>query len=179
MTCIVGWVENNKVTIGGDSAGVKGYSITIRADEKVFIKEGMVFGFTTSFRMGQLIRYSLKIPEQSRKIEDYEYMCSDFIDALIKCFKDKGYAKIKDSTVRGGTFLVGYKGKLYNVCGDFQVGKAIKNFDACGCGEEYALGALESTKDIEMKPKERIKKALEVAVEFSGGVRPPFTIMEI
>jgi len=115
MTCIVGWIENNKVIIGGDSAGVTGYDITIRADEKVFIKQEMIFGFTTSFRMGQLIRYSLKIPEQSQRIRDYEYMCSIFIDALVKCLKDKGFAKIDDNVVIGGEFLVGYRGNLYHI----------------------------------------------------------------
>ena len=179
MTCIVGWVEKNKVIIGGDSAGTSGCDVTVRADEKVFIKERMVFGFTTSFRMGQLIRYSLKIPEQSQKIEDYEYMCSVFIDALIKCLKDKGYAKVDNNVVAGGEFLVGYKSNLYHVDNDFQVGKPVKKYDACGCGEKYALGALEVMKDTQMNPIERIRKVLEVAVEFSGAVRPPFTIMEV
>ena len=36
MTCIVGLVKDNKVTIGGDSAGVLGFSLRIRDDEKVF-----------------------------------------------------------------------------------------------------------------------------------------------
>ena len=36
MTCIVGLVEKGNVYIGGDSAGVGGYSLTVRADRKVF-----------------------------------------------------------------------------------------------------------------------------------------------
>jgi len=62
MTCIVGLVENGKVYIGGDSAGVAGLDITTRKDEKVFQKENMIFGFTSSFRMGQILRYSFKNP---------------------------------------------------------------------------------------------------------------------
>ena len=36
MTCIVGLVHGGKVYMGGDSAGVGGYCLTVRADEKVF-----------------------------------------------------------------------------------------------------------------------------------------------
>ena len=36
MTCIVGLVHEGVVYIGGDSAGVAGLSLTVRADEKVF-----------------------------------------------------------------------------------------------------------------------------------------------
>ena len=39
MTCIAGLVDSNgDIYIGGDSAGVAGYDLTIRADEKVFKK---------------------------------------------------------------------------------------------------------------------------------------------
>ena len=48
--------------IGGDRAGVAGLSLTVRADEKVFQNGEFLMGFTTSFRMGQLLRYSLKPP---------------------------------------------------------------------------------------------------------------------
>ena len=45
MTCIIGLVENSKVYIGGDSAGVAGYGLSVRADEKVFKKGDFIFGF--------------------------------------------------------------------------------------------------------------------------------------
>ncbi len=54
MTAIVGLVHNATVYIGGDSAGVSGYSMTVRADSKVFTIGPYLMGFTTSFRMGQL-----------------------------------------------------------------------------------------------------------------------------
>lgn len=179
MTCIVGYVENGNVWIGGDSAGVGGYSLQIRADEKVFKKEDMVFGFTSSFRMGQIIRSCLQIPEQSSKKTDYDYLCSDFIDKLIACFKDKEYATIKDSKVKGGVFLLGYKGNLYNIESDFQVGKVFKNYNACGCGFDLALGALHALEDSKLTPEQKIIKALEAADEFSAGVRPPFNIVSL
>jgi ATP-dependent protease HslVU (ClpYQ) peptidase subunit len=179
MTCIVGWIEGNDVWMGADSAGVAGLNIRTREDEKIFVKDEMIFGFTSSFRMGQLLRYMLQIPEQSSKKDDYQFMCSDFIDAVIKCLEKNKYAKIRENEISGGTFLVGYKGNLYVVENDFQVGKINKGYDSCGCGENYALGALHAMEGQKVKPEERINRALEAAQEFSAGVRGPFNILKL
>jgi len=179
MTCIVGLEhDNGMVSIGGDSAGVNGsLDIRIRTDEKVFINGPMIFGFTSSFRMGQLLRYSLTIPEQlGSEKDDYKYMCTQFIDAVRKCLKDGGYATVKNGVDEGGFFLVGYRGKLYRVESDFQVGKSLTTFDACGCGESYALGAM-AAGDAARSAKERIERALEIALKFSAGVAPPFFML--
>jgi len=89
MTCIVGFVDAKKnVYLGGDSAGVSGLDVTIRKDPKVFKKDEMVIGYTSSFRMGQLLCFKLKIPKQPSKMDDYEYLCTLFVDAVRKCLKD-------------------------------------------------------------------------------------------
>lgn len=87
MTCIVGYLNGGKVFMGGDSAGTAGYSQTIRADEKVFVKNKMIFGFTSSFRMGQLLRYSFEIPKHPKEKSDYEYLVTDFISAVKNVIK--------------------------------------------------------------------------------------------
>jgi ATP-dependent protease HslVU (ClpYQ) peptidase subunit len=183
MTCIVGYVEKERVYIGGDSAGLAGWSSLARADEKVFVKPNngnpMIFGFTSSFRMGQIIRYSFKLPEQSSKSSDYEYLCSVFVDELRKSFKDKGYCEVKDNKERGGTFLMGYKGALYQINPDFQVGQSLKNYEAVGCGQDLALGALFALENNQASPDHKIKVALQAATEFSGAVRPPYNILSI
>lgn len=182
MTCIVGYIdkENRKIIMGGDSAGVSGLDVRIRKDPKVFILKDMIIGYTSSFRMGQLLRFKLVVPENFRD-DIYEYMCTDFIDAVRKCFKENGYTTIKDNTEEVGTFLVGYKGRLFKIENDLQVAEVTDNYDACGCGQSYALGAL---KVLDFYSRERydiseiIKISLEIATAFSGGVRPPYTILE-
>lgn len=178
MTCIVGLVDKGTVYMGGDSAGVGGLSITIRTDEKVFINGPFIMGFTTSFRMGQLLRYKFDCPQQTNGQSDMEYMVTTFIDSVRKCFGQNGFGKIpeKDTNV-GGNFLVGYKGHLYSIHSDFQVGRAALQYDACGCGEDIALGSLFST--VGKKPEQRVKIALEAASKFSAGVAPPFTLLKL
>jgi len=176
MTCIIGLVDNGKVYIGGDSAGVSGYSLTVRADEKVFTKGEFVMGFTSSFRMGQLLRFKLDIPYHRPEIETYEYMVTEFVEAVRKCLKDGGFARSQNGEELGGTFLVGYRGQLFKVEDDFQVGRATFDFDAVGCGEDIAKGHLYATmgsKDPEM----RVLEALRAAECFSAGVRGPFKVV--
>jgi len=179
MTCIIGWAEKDNVWIGGDSAGVAGYFLQSRADEKVFKKGEFVFGFTTSFRMGQLIRYKLGIPKPEEGQDKDDYLHVKFLDEVMKCFKDNQYGKTKDGEFHGGTFLFGFRGQLYQVESDFQIAKVPYCFDSVGCGSELALGCLYGTKKYDLTPVQRIKLALETAQEFSAGVRKPFHIVSI
>ena len=55
----------------------------------------------------------------------------------------------------------------------------IENYDACGCGEYYALGALYAMERFKMKPHDRVTEALSAAEHLSGGVKAPFNIVSI
>lgn len=178
MTCIVGYLDKKTkiVTIGGDSAGVAGLNITIRKDEKVFKVDDFIIGCTSSFRMIQLLRFSFKPPEIKRK-NIYEYMCTDFINSVRDCFKEGGYLqKYSDGDEKGGTFLVGYKNRLFRIENDFQVAENLNGIDAVGCGSDFALGSLHILSKQNLTPKEKVLKSLEVASFFSAGVSSPFVI---
>ena len=188
MTCIVGLVDggNGNIWMGGDSAGVGGFDLRVRADEKVFIKDKFIFGFTSSFRMGQILRYKLVIPPYYPEVDLYQYMVDNFIDAVRRCFKDSGYMKTKDTIEEGGTFLVGYRGTLFEIEDDFQVAVNVVPYNACGCGRDYALGSLATSEymtasvpRMEEAAQGRVRKALEVAEQFSAGVRGPFHILKL
>ena len=177
MTCIVGFIEGKTVFIGGDSAGVSGLDMTVRADEKVFEGDGCIMGFTTSFRMGQLLRYSLSRPDHPEGMPDLEYMATRFVDAVRKCLKKGGYAKTEEEREIGGTFLVGYRGGLFNIQDDYQVGQPHDIFDAVGCGYQVARGALHTTQDLDVEPKDKVLAALLAAERFCAGVRRPFVVL--
>lgn len=179
MTCIVGFADRGKVYIGGDSAGVSGQNIMLRADEKVFKNGEFIFGFTSSFRMGQILRYNFTPPERLVSLTDEEYLHGDFLNALIKALTSKGYVKIDNNQIEGGTFLMGYRGKLYYVGSDFQIGRNLKDYDSVGCGSSYALGALFALEESIIPVEKKIELALESAETFSTGVCRPFKIINI
>ncbi|ABW11741.1 conserved hypothetical protein [Parafrankia sp. EAN1pec] len=174
MTCIVGVEHDGRVVIGGDSAGVAGWSITVRADTKVFRNGEFVMGFTDSFRMGQLLRYSL-VPPVPHSWDLDRFMATEFVSVVRDCLRDGGFARNDAGNESGGLFLVGIRGQLYRIDSDYQIGRTLDNYDAAGCGEEYARGSLHST--VGEEPEERVRKALEAAAHHSTGVCPPFHIL--
>lgn len=175
MTCIIGLLDKGKVYMGGDSAGVNSsLSLSVRADQKVFIKDKFIMGFTTSFRMGQLLRYNLELSSQPEGLDVFEYMVTSFVEAVRKCLKDGGFAEKKDEKEKAGTFLVGYQERLFCVDEDYQIAEQLLPFNAVGCGKDLALGALFANGHL--KPEERILQALQAAEQFSAGVRRPFII---
>lgn len=179
MTCVIGFVDekNRKMYIGADSAGVSGNSISRRRDEKVFRTEEMLVGFTSSFRMGQLLRYGWNPPEQWLMEDTYEYMVTRFIDSVRERFKNGGFAKSENGEEVGGCFIVMNQGKIFTIESDYQVGEQIAPYAAVGCGAEIALGSLFSTNG--MLAKMRIETALMAAEEYSSGVRGPFHTLEL
>ncbi len=179
MTCIAGVIERETglVYLCGDSAGVAGYDLTVRADPKVFKVGEFIFGMSGSFRMGDLLHHTFKppVPKPGEPIE--RFMASRFIDSLRKCFKKGGFAKTKnDEETIGGSFLVGFRGRLFEIDADYQVGEAVASYNAVGCGAEIAKGALFVTE--KAPPMDRLKGALEAAERHSGGVRAPFRYVQ-
>jgi hypothetical protein len=83
---------------------------------------------------------------------------TDFVDAVRKCMKDGGIGRTDSSVETGGTFLVGYAGRLFKIESDYQVGEPILPYDACGCGEDFAKGAMFNSEHL--SPELRIKNAL-------------------
>ena len=184
MTCIVGIVEKGKVYIGGDSAGVRqDLQVQLRKDPKVFKIDEFIFGFTSSFRMGQLLMKSLKPPKITAKDNKdlYKYMTTKFVDEVRKIFKAGGYMEVKAGVEVGGSFLVGLRGHLFIVHSDFQVAELRDSFAALGCGESYALGAMYMILQFPLgqktPPIKKLEMALETAEKFSGGVRAPFSFV--
>lgn len=176
MTCIVGIVKKEKVFMAADSAGVGGYDVTIRLDPKIFKVDDFLIGCTTSFRMIQLLRFSFNPPKMHPDTDIYEYMCTDFVNRMRDCFKTGGFTTIKDSVENGGTFLVGYKNRLFTIHDDFQVGESSDRFDAVGCGTPYALGVMAALHNTDIEPELLLNRALEITTHFSAGVRPPFIL---
>lgn len=176
MTCIAAVIDNGAVHMAADSAGVGGLSLHVRRDRKIHRVGDMLIGFTSSFRMGQLLGYSLKPPLHDPKLSTDGYMVTVFVEELRRVLKAGGYAKVENNTETGGCFLVGYRGRLFTIHSDFQVSESVWPFAAVGCGEDLANGALFATRTSGMLPSQRLTGALEAAEEFSAGVRGPWVL---
>lgn len=181
MTCIVGIAADGVVVMGGDSAGVDTQSLglQLRVQPKVFRNGDFLIGYTTSFRMGQLLEHAFTPPVRHVGQDVFAFMVADFVPAVRRCFEAGGWARAENGVNSGGVFLIGYAGRLFQIESDFQVGEALCGFQACGCGEALALGALHATRDGRLSLTERVARALYAAEAFSAGVREPFTVLEM
>lgn len=177
MTCVIGLIENGAVYLGGDSAGAEtgGWALDVRADEKVFKNGPYVMGFTTSFRMGDLLRYSLKPPAPEGHRDLRGFMATEFVNAVRTALKEGGFATKDKEVESAGQFLVGVSGRLFTIHGDYQVAESCVPYAAVGCGAQVALGAMYVSKNRD--PRRRIRIALAAAERFSAGVRGPFRVI--
>lgn len=174
MTCIVALAHDGVVTMGGDSAAVdSSLGLQIRLDRKVFRKGAYTMGFTTSFRMGQILHHVVRLPTPPVEGDLNAFMCSRFIPAVIKSFDDHGFGGSDQEGKHGGEFLVAVRGQLFNIMSDYQVSHVSDGYAAVGGGAELALGSLYTTRAWR-DPRRRLHVALEAAAQFNAGVRPPF-----
>ncbi len=180
MTCIVGLVsEDRKVYMGGDSAAVNGWGLTILKETKVFRNKDFLIGCAGVARMISLLQHSFIPPEQEEDEDTLLFMATRFIDAVRECLKSGGLAKKENEQESMGNsyFLVGYKGQLFCVYNDYHLSEPLCNYDAIGSGDDVALGVLYATPD--MQPIKRIELALKASEQHNAGVRGPFHIESI
>jgi ATP-dependent protease HslVU (ClpYQ) peptidase subunit len=179
MTCIVGVKTPQGVFIGGDSASTNDSGLqTILAGRKVFFigeeENRMLLGCTTSCRMMQLLHYELQLPSYEDGMDVEEYMVTRFVNAVRDCLKAGGFAKKEDEKEEGGNFLIGYRGRLFEVQDDYQVSEPVNGYEAVGSGAKFALGSLYATPHL--PPEERLELALAAATYHNAYVRPPYLV---
>ena len=181
MTCIVGIVDDGRIVLAGDSAGCTDTAlIEVRDDPKVFTREQYVIGYTISYRMGQILRYGVELPEPPAQV-DLSFMVRSIIPSIREAFETHGFLKTFTRTdsgwsehgqAWGGRFLVGVHGQLFIIDHDFQVGMPHRPYLAVGSGAQVAYGSLYSSAHLE--PEERATLALSAAAEHTKCVRGPF-----
>lgn len=174
MTCIVGLEHPDGVTIGGDSAAAVDDSVDVVEAPKVFKVGEYLIGYCESFRMGQLLAYRLRVPEQ-KCADDLEHLATVFVDRVREVLHKGGVAKTTESEEGNvGALLVGYRGRLYSVETDYAVLRSARGYQAIGCGADFAIGSIGSTAG---PAEKRVRLALTMAATHSGPVLPPFTIL--
>lgn len=194
MTCIVGVISADGVVhLGADSASSDGHRISATRTPKLAElvvdaadceggRARVVLGFTTSWRMGQVLQQSA-LPAIPRGMDPFEYVVRLVVPQVRAALKDAGFATVANGVETGGTWLVGLGGRLFTVQNDYAVLENAEPYAACGSGTDYALGALWGMTLRHGAPCEAIARevaldligrALEAAETFVTTVRGPF-----
>lgn len=182
MTVIVGIESDGKVYMGGDSGSATIAMTNATSLSKVFRLGNMLIGYTTSFRMGQVLEHNVILPVHKKDDSDIKYLVSWFIPCIRECFANAGYLgkEMDESRDIGGQFLLGYRGKLYTVYSDFQVNRGTEGYGAVGSGVYFATGAMMTAISMgETRPKSILKYGMKAAAYYNPFVRKPFVIKSI
>jgi len=169
MSCVLGLLQNGKLYLGAEGVasteeGEKRPIICL----KIFTNKDYLIGFTGSVRHGQILGPRFFEPPSN---------LYDFPDAARKLFEEKGAMLVTDQgqQMQSSNFLIGYKGRLFEILIDFQMNEIMGDFTAIGSGSPYAMGSLFATKKWK-SPEKRILNALDCASNFDGACGKPYTI---
>lgn len=172
MTCIAGLIDKNgKGYIASDSVGSNGHNKSVYKNKKIFKKGNLLIGYTTSYRMGQLLEHNLTIPERKvgQLLDNYMYV--DFVNAVRALFRDNGYLKVDNNTESGGTFLIITEGRIFKMEDDLCLLETSDNFDAVGSGQNFAQATLYIlNKYTKLTPEKQLTEAIECASRYIATV---------
>jgi hypothetical protein len=180
MTCIVAVKSGGGIYVGGDSAAVADPITTVTGRPKVFRRGPYLFGYTHSFRMGQLLEFVFQPPDREQAEDPFAFMVTKFVPAVRACFKAEGFATVSNNVESGGSFIVAAWGRLFEIASDYQVLEPGEVFTVVGQGWAVARGALhacEATGILRDAPESSVRMALAAAARFCTGVREPFHVL--
>lgn len=176
MTCIVGMVRNGEVFMGGDLMGSNGFTGKVYPDSKVFVNGDFIIGYTSSFRMGQILEWNWQQPLRQEGITDRQYIQLNVVESLRGTFAEFGYGVKNGLECIGGNFLIGYKGSLYEMQDDFSILK-VDDFSAVGSGGYHAEAILHYLyPDEEVHPFTILQTAIATAANFTQSVSAECTL---
>ncbi|BCM88736.1 hypothetical protein IAD21_00578 [Abditibacteriota bacterium] len=185
MTCIVGVVNENDVYLGADSyCGRGSEKEVLTSGSKIFRlfessrQVPILLASCGDVRTHQLLQYALKVPAWDEGKSLMHYLVCDFAEAVRTCFDEGGRLYKHESVDRADySALLAIDGRLFVLTNGFSIEESNRGFYAFASGSEFASASLWHSRG--QPPQERLRTALETAVEFADYVAPPFHIEKL
>lgn len=192
MTCIVGVIGNKQVILAADSLASTAHTkeevltpklISLETTEIIDnhmlnpVKIGI--GYTSSFRMGDILTYNFSPPKIQKNQPLTEYMVKEFIPELIDCFDKHSFTRSVNAVKEGGCFLVAIKERLFIVQTDFSVLEPTTGYSAVGSGSDLALGSLHTSAMLIQDAKQAAELAVKAASQFCTSVGGAVNLMVV
>lgn len=175
MTCIVGLVDKGTVYMGGDSCASSDYAHQIVGNPKVFRIGEMILGVCGSFRLIDLLRFSVQgVAETDQHPE--RFLRTTFTENVYNVMEK--YHESEKGELQG-CLLIGYKGALYEMQSDYSILNAPEWGLSVGSGVYAARGALHALSKHRYTPEKKVMMALEAAEAVAVGVKGPFKVITL
>lgn len=160
MTCIVAMVDDSASYIACDSLGSGGGRKNSYRNKKIFQRESFLFGYTGSFRAGQLLQYSLWIPPRKvgQNLDDYLHV--DLVNAVRSTYETHKFEDYSE-------FLIVAEGRIFTLQNDLSLLESQEGFEATGSGEDYARAVMHS-RMLHSEGTDNVPEILTEAIEIAG-----------
>lgn len=183
MTCItaIETLDGNAI-IAGDFCGSNGFTRGNVTSPKIFRHSGMLFGYTSSFRFGQIIEHVLDdntLYPPSDPTKTYEW--------LVRIFIPKLQEVLKKEDNKGGNAICIVNAQVWEIQSDFSVLRSETGMNAIGSGEYHATAAILASMLLSHKGDlpdnvSEAKKCLETAYSITStcvpSVSKKFSVIE-
>jgi ATP-dependent protease HslVU (ClpYQ) peptidase subunit len=175
MTCVVGSTDGSRILLAADSAGGHGDEIYTLPARKVFAVGPYLFGVCGSYRLAQVLRYRIELPDPPESDALEPFLVCDFIPVLRRALEKEHVAGCKRGSLGEKTcILLGCRGELWHVRPDYTVLRE-GPYAAIGSGRLRAYGALHALHAAGVEPAERrLELALGASAAYTSTVRPPW-----
>lgn len=179
MTCIVAVATPGEgVVLGADSlSGRQGDYEIVRTPKLYEPSPWLAFGFTTSWRFGQLLG-QVDWGLRTKPADDVEaWLYHHFIPGVREALSDGGWQLKKDEREEGGEVVVAVRDRAFVLYSDYSLNEPSNGIAACGSGEVPARVAVATARLIqpELPAEELVRIALEQAESIVSTVRGPWS----
>jgi ATP-dependent protease HslVU (ClpYQ) peptidase subunit len=130
--------------------------------------------------MGQILQHKTELPNiPSKNVGDIHIV--SVVDAVSESLYKHHFTAEKDNRYSGGTFIIGWAGRLYVIESDFQYHRPAMNYCCVGAGDEYGMGAMHALsylKGSDVHEHFHLLQAMRAASELNCFVAAPYIIMD-
>ncbi len=179
MTVVLADTENETLIFAADSAASKGDEIYTIDTPKVFALGSYLFGYAGSYRIGQILRYYVELPEPPER-EAERFLVREVVPILRAAVLEQGAAGPgQDFLGEKTALLVGFQGRIWCVGTDLTVTPE-PSYAAIGSGRLRAYGAFHALYGAGVGPAlRRLELVLEATAEHTTNVRRPWHFLSL
>jgi ATP-dependent protease HslVU (ClpYQ) peptidase subunit len=176
MTCIIAYKdEKNDIYLAGDKMGSNSFTGQTVKEPKVFWKGDFRIGYTTSFRMGQILKHVWTPPQRKVDQNTDSYLYVDVVNSLKRCFIDNGFGN-KDKN-NYGTFIMCYEDRMIEVQDELSLLESDRNVVSVGSGTYHATASVLAFSQYEKDVKKIFKKTYEIVGDCIVSVSKEFDLL--
>jgi len=178
MTCIVAFRNKEKnIILAGDKMGSDSFTSMISKVPKVFTNDDFAIGYTSSFRMGQLLQHVWLPPQRKVDQSTDNYLYSDVTASLRKMFKENGFGD--DDTNEFGNFIMIYEDRILEMQDEMSFLEHETDIVSVGAGCYHATAAMQLLLDYESDNETILTKLFDLVGYNIVSVSTQYDWMEI